>query len=251
MARFPVHWGLAGLAAYSNRFADVFSAVSNQAALAAVKKFSAGVSGERRFLLKSLNVSSVALALPTGSGNFGWRADYAGDQAQNETALGFAYARNAGSKIALGVQFNYTGLKASGYGSASALTFDLSVLCHLGTQWNAGFHVYNPVGNGFGKEGTEQLPFVYAAGLGYDISPQVFLGVEAEKMEGWPPGINAVIQYRPADQLFARLGLRSATAVFAFGFGVQLNRVRLEALASLHPYLGTTPGLSILYAPLE
>lgn len=61
------------------------------------------------------------------------------------------------------------------------------------------------MGRGFRHESPEQRPFVYSAGLGYDVSSQVFLGVEAEKTEGWQPGINAVIQYHPADKLVARL----------------------------------------------
>lgn len=68
--------------------------------MAAAKKFSAGVSGEQRFLLKALGFSSAAPVLPAGFGKFGLRAGYAGDLNLNETGLGLAYAGNAGNKIA-------------------------------------------------------------------------------------------------------------------------------------------------------
>lgn len=239
------------LTAYSNAFADAFSFAGNQAALASAKKFSAGVYSERRFLLKELSAYSAAAVLPTASGNFGFKGDYFGGQAYNESSLGLAYARALGNKAAVGVQFNYTGLKAAGYGSASTLNFDAAALFHLTPQLNAGLHVYNPVAVGWGKNELEKLPSVYAMGLGYDVSPQVYFGAEAEKVEDQPIGINAGLHYELAEKLIARVGVRSATAVYYFGFGVKWKTVRLDATASVHPYLGLTPGLLLLYSAKE
>ena len=57
--------------AYSHQQSDVFSFTTNQAALGQTKTFSAGVFGERKFMLNELNLFSGAAALPTHSGNFG------------------------------------------------------------------------------------------------------------------------------------------------------------------------------------
>lgn len=240
-----------GLAAYSNRFANVFSFRVNQGSLASAKTFSAGVYSERRFSLKALSASSAAVVVPTSSGNFGFKGDFVGDQAYRESAIGLSYARNLGSKAAVGVQFDYINLKAAGYGAASTLSFDVAALFHLADNLAAGLQVHNPAGKSFGKDGTEKLPVVYTVGVGYDVSPQVFVGCEAEKTEGRPVGLNAGIDYQVAGKLMTRLGLQTATGVYAFGFGVQLKNFRLDATVSLHPYLGATPGLMILYNPKE
>lgn len=249
--RQPIDFTYTKLTAYSNRFADAFSFASNQGSLAAAKNFSAGVYSEHRFLLKALSAYSAAIVLPTASGNFGLKGDYFGEQQYNESSLGLAYARALGTKAAVGVQFNYVGVKVAGYGSASTVNFDAGAIFHLTPQLNAGLHVYNPVAAAWGKDGMERLPSIYAMGLGYDVSPQVYLGAEAEKVEDQPLSINAGIHYQIADKLIARIGVRSATAAYYFGFGVQLKDFRLDATASLHPYLGTTPGLLLLYSPKE
>lgn len=240
-----------GLAAYSNRYADAFSFSANQGALASAKVFSAGVYSERRFSLKALSASSAAVVIPTHSGNFGLKGDFAGDQAYKESAASVAYARNLGGKAAVGLQFSYINLKAAGYGAASTLGFDAAALFHPAANLVAGLQAHNPVAKRFGKDGTEKLPAVYTIGVGYDASSQVFVGCEAEKVEGWPVGLNAGIHYQVAGKMIVKLGLQSATRVYSFGFGVQLKYFRLDATASLHPYLGVTPGLLILYNPKE
>lgn len=199
-------------------------------------------------MLKALSSYSAALVLPTASGNFGLKGDYFGEQSYNESSVGLAYARALGTKAAVGVQFNYVGLKVAGYGSASTLNFDAGVIFHLTTQLNAGLHVYNPVAASWGKQGVEKLPSVYAMGLGYDVSPQVYIGAEAEKVEGRSIGVNAGLHYQIANKLITRIGVHSATSAYYFGFGVQLKSIRLDATVSLHPYLGTTPGLLLLYS---
>lgn len=245
--RTPASFVYTKLTAYSNQFGDAFSFSANQGALAAVKYFSAGVYSERRFMLDALQGYDVAMALPTSSGNFGLRAAYFGQQAFNESAAGLAYARNLGSKVALGVQFNYHSVRMAGYGSASTMNFDAGAIFHLSPQVNAGLHLYNPVAKAWGKEG-EKLPAVYSAGIGYDASPQVFVALEAEKMEDQPVGVNAGVQYKPAEMLMARAGIHSATSVYYLGLGVQLKSFRVDVTASVHPYLGLTPGMLLLYS---
>jgi hypothetical protein len=103
--------------------------------------------------------------------------------------------------------------------------------------------------NKVGKE--EMLPAVYAAGIGYDASPQFFIGAEVQKTEDKPLTVNAGMQYVFADNLIARGGISSATSVYYIGFGVKLKSIRVDVTASFHPYLGVTPGLLLVYAPLQ
>jgi len=247
----PVGSGYTKATAYSQQFSDAFSFSVNQASLAGIKTASAGVYSEHRFLLKSLSQYSAAVVLPTNSGAFGFKADYFGQPAYNESALGLAYGRSLGDKAAVGVQFNYLATKASGYGHAGLVNFSVSGLVHLTSQLSAGMQAYNPVGAGWGKEGLERLPAIYSFGLGYDASPQVFVGAEVEKAENQPVGVNIGMHYRVAEKLVVRAGMQSATAAYYFGGGVRLNRLRVDATATLHPYLGLTPGLLLLYSSKE
>ena len=105
--RRPVAAVYTGLGAYSNNHIDVFSFSNNQASLAQMKNASAGVYGERRFMLNELSLYQFAIAVPTNAGNFGVNTGYFGFSDYNESQMGLAYARKLGNKVDIGVQFNY------------------------------------------------------------------------------------------------------------------------------------------------
>ncbi len=246
--RTPGSFSYTTLTAYSRQTADAFSFGGNTAAASALKDFSAGIYSERRFGLKALSSYAAASVLPTTSGNFGLRADYLGNFSYNEATVGLSFSRNLGEKASVGVQFNYFSLSAAGYGSGSAVTVDAGIMAHLTPQIHVGIQACNPAGTSWGKEGNERLPSIYRAGLGYDVSEQFFIAAEAEKASGSSMGINAGLQYRAAEKLITRAGIRSGTSAYYFGFGVQLEQLRFDVTASVHPYLGLSPGLLMVYS---
>jgi len=245
--RRPVAAVYTGLGAYSKNHVDVFSFTNNQASLAQMKNGAAGVYAERRFMLDELSLYQFAVAVPTQSGNFGFKAGYFGFSDYNESQVGLAYARKLGEKVDVGVQFNYYMLKVAEYGNASSINFEAGAILHVTDQLQAGIHIYNPLGSGVGKAGGESLPSIYSAGFGYDASERFFIGAEIQKEENRPVTVNAGLQYAFAEKLFARAGVASATSVFYAGAGFLLNGFRIDATASLHPHLGMTPGIMLVY----
>jgi hypothetical protein len=247
--RSPVSAAYLGLGAYSNNHVDVFSFHANQAALAKINTASAGIYGEKRFLLKELSLYNATLALPTHSGNFGLDARYYGFADYNETQLGLAYGRSVGNKIDVGVQFNYYSVRIAGYGNASTVNFEIGTIFHLTDKLNAGLHAYNPVGGKLGKVEEEKLASLYSVGIGYEASEKVFLSAEIEKQEDEPVNVNAGLQYKFLRQLLARAGVSSATSSMYLGIGFGWKSLRVDATASYHPQLGVTPGLLLIFSP--
>lgn len=245
--RRPVAAAYIGPGAYSNSHIDVFSFTANQASLSGIKNASAGVYGEKRYMLNELSFYSAAFALPTQSGNFGFKGSYYGSADYNETNAGLAYARKLGAKIDIGVQFNYYAIKVLGYGNAVAINAEAGIMMHLTDKLNAGVHVFNPAGGKFGKKSNEKLPFVYTAGLGYEASELFFTSIEIEKEEDLSVNVRAALQYSILKQLFVRGGLSSATSTFWLGGGLGLKTFRLDATISYHPQLGITPGLLLIF----
>jgi len=235
-----------GLGAYSSGHSDVFSFTNNNASLAGLKNFSAGVFGERRFMLGELNNYVAVAGLPTRSGNFGLEASYAGFADYNETQLGLAYARNLGKKVDIGVKFNYNGISIAGYGDAAAVSFELGTILHITDKLHTGVQVNNPIGGKFGKD-QEKLPSVYSLGLGYEASDKFLLSAEIEKEENQPINVNAGFQYRFIPQLQVRAGVSSATSLVWAGVGIRLTSLRIDITSSYHPQLGVTPGLMLLF----
>lgn len=233
--------------AYSGRHTDVFSYTANQASLSNLTAFAAGLYGERRFFLEELSFYGASVALPTLGGNFGLNGVYAGNANFNEARAGLAYGRKLGNKVAIGAQFNYHSFRLRGYGNASSVNAEAGLLFHLTEQIHVGVHVYNPTGSKWNKTEEESLPSVYTAGVGYDVSDKFFISAEAQKAENENVEVNAGLQYRLGNSIMARGGFSSATSTYFMGWGVTLKNVRLDVTASIHPQLGITPGLLLIF----
>lgn len=234
------------LGAYTTKQQDPFSFTGNQAALATIKSAGAGVYGERRFMLAENSVYALAAAIPTRMGNFGLQVNYAGFKNFNENKLGLAYARSLGSKVDVGIQFNYYGYRIPVYGNASSINFEAGVIMHFSEKFNGGIHVYNPVGGKLGKEGDEKLASSYKLGLGYDASENFYVSAEIIKEEDLPVNVIGGVQYQFLQQFFARTGIISETGSGFAGVGVGWKNLRLDIAASYHPQLGFSPGLLLI-----
>jgi hypothetical protein len=233
-----------GLGAYSVTHADAFSFTANQASLAQLKNTCAGIYSEKRFLLKELAL--LLAALPTRSGNFGLAAGYFGFSGFNETRIGLAYARSLGTKVDIGLQFNYYGVNISGYGSGSSVNVELGTLLHLTEQVHAGVQISNPFGSKLGKNGQEKLASIYSFGMGYEPSEKFLTSAVIEKVENHPVNVKAGFQYKFLPQLLFRSGISTAGSELYFGAGLLLKSFRLDVAVSTHPHLGITPGLFLL-----
>ena len=237
------------MSAYSIHQTDAFSFTGNQAALAYMSHFSAGSYSERRFLLQELSIYQMAVTLPTASGNFGICGNYMGFMEQNETKMGLAYGRKLSDWLQAGVQFNYHTFQTAGYGSASAVSLAAAAIISLSEQLHMGLQINNPSKTKIGKESAERLPLVYTAGLGYEPSESLFLTAAMEKIEAKPLNIKTGLQYKLNDIVAVRGGVETATASFYLGLGIWLQAFRLDAVATIHPQLGFTPGLMLTYTP--
>jgi hypothetical protein len=244
--RRPVAASYIGIGAYSINHTDVFSFTANQAALAQIKSPAFGVYGERRFLLSTNNMYSTVVALPTKQGNFGFQADYFGYKNYNESQIGLAYARSLGSKLDLGIKFNYYSFRIPGYQNLSAVNFELGTIVHLSEKLHAGIHFYNPVGGQISKTSNEKLGSIYKFGIGYEAGENFIISTEIVKEENIPVNVNAGAQYNFDKQFFARAGIASLNSSPYAGAGISWNNLRLDMSVSYHPQLGLSPGLMLL-----
>lgn len=244
--RYTIAQPYISLSAYSIQHNDPFSFYGNQAALAQIKNAGAGVFAERRFLLAETSVYHIAGAMPTAFGNFGLQVQYAGFKNFNEQKMGLAYARSLGKKADIGIQFNYNSYRVPNYANAAAINVEVGLMMHVTDQLHAGIHMYNPVGGKFGKNSEEKLASAFKAGIGYDASENFYIATELIKEEDKPINVIVGMQYRFAQQFFARAGFMSETGSFYGGAGLQLKKIRIDISSSYHPQLGFSPGILFL-----
>jgi hypothetical protein len=245
--RYSVGMPYINLGAYSTKQLDPFSFTSNQAALAQIKNAGVGIYGERRFLLAENSVYGLAAAIPTKKGNIGLQVNYAGFANFNEQKAGLAYARSLGSKVDVGVQFNYYGYTIPAYNNASTINFEVGAIVHVTEKINAGVHVYNPVSAKLGKDGEEKLAAAYKFGIGYDATDNFYFSTEIVKEEGQPINVTGGVQYHFKKQFFARAGFRTDNSTGFAGIGFIVSDFRIDVATSFHPQLGISPGILLIY----
>lgn len=244
--RKPIAAPYLGLGAYSVNHVDAFSVTSNQASLARIKSPALGIYGERRFLMGVTDMYSSIFVLPTDQGNFAVQADYFGYKKYNESQLGLAYARSLGSKLDIGIKFNYYSFRIPGYQNSDAVNFEAGAIAHLTDQLHVGIHFYNPVGGKLSKTENKKLGSIYKFGVGYEAGENFIISAEIVKQEDFPVNVHAGIQYNFARQFFARMGISSENETPYAGAGVSWNNLRLDVSASYHPQLGLSPGLMLI-----
>ena len=244
--RYSVSMPYLSLGSYSKQQADVFSFTNNQASLASVRSAGIGIYGERRFMLSENSLYAIAAAIPTRLGNIGIQLNYAGFKNFNESKVGLAYARSLGSKVDVGIQFNYYGYRIPSYGNASTINFEAGVLVHFTDKLSGGIHIYNPVAGKLGKSSGEKLAAAYKLGAGYDASENFYVSAEVIKEEDKPVNVTGGIQYHFKKQFFVRAGFISETASGFGGVGVSWKNLRLDISANYHPQLGFSPGLLLI-----
>ncbi len=233
--------------AYSKNFTDAFSLSSNIAALSALNSFSAGIYGERRFMLEETSLYSAAIAMPASVGNFALQADYFGYNAYNESQVGIAYGIPLSNKAGMGAKFNYYSLRIPSYMNASSINFELGAIIHISDQLHTGVSIYNPLSSPLGKNTGEKIASVYKAGLGYEMSASFFTQLEVIKEKDKDVNVHAGLQYRPIKQLFARAGIFTGTSTCYFGIGYLYRQLRMDFSVGFHQQLGLSPGLLLLY----
>lgn len=245
----PIAARYLSLGGYSTRFNDVFGARANAAALSTLQQGGAGVYGERRFGLEQFNMYTMALAVRTGSGNFGVSGNYFGYAQSNQTQLGLGYGRKVTESVHIGASFIYNGISQAGiYGSSSAITGSVGMLLQLSPKITAGINAYNPFRAQWAKTaGDERIPARYTLGLGYDASDKFFLAAEIEKEENIPLNVNLAMHYQLLPELFVRGGIATQTSGYFAGVGLLLGDVRLDVASGFHPQLGLSPGVVLLY----
>ena len=235
------------MSAYTTKQVDVFSFTGNQAALAQVKEAGIAVFGERRYMLAQIANYGLAGVLPTTLGNFGIQVNKAGFANFSEQKVGLAYARSLGSKVDVGVQFNYYGYNIPTYSAAGTINFEAGAILHISDKLNAGLHVYNPVSASIGKLEAEKLAAAYKLGFGYDASDNFFVSAEIVKEEDVPVNVTGAVQYQFEKQFFVRAGFKSDNKTGFAGAGFVYKKLRTDISASFHPQLGVSPGLLLMY----
>lgn len=245
---FPVGARSAAMGNASVTFSDVWSANQNQAGLAFLKDVSAGVYYENRFMLKELGLKSGAIAVPVKGGAFGLCVSNFGFTAYNENKYSASFAKSFGKVFSMAIAMDYLSTKiADGYGTKGVFAAEIGVLAKPLKGLTFGAHIFNPNHTKFTDYNNERLPTIIRIGGSYSFSDKVLVALENEKDISQKSMFKAGIEYKAVKEFYLRTGITTNPITTTYGFGLNLQNLKLDVSASYHQVLGISPQFGLLY----
>lgn len=236
--------------ALSNAFisvSDPWSTFHNQAGLATLESFTAGVFYDSKFRIEELSNAAFTTILPSSFGIVGLSYYQRGKADFKEGKIGLAFAKQLSEKINASIQFDYffnsfpENDKVFGFP-----TFELGLIYRLNDEFTAGAHLFNPVKNGIKTYyGKEQMPLIMRVGGHYRFTDNVLLSAEAQKASNTNVVLKSGLEFYPVKNLALRFGVSGKPVQYTAGIGYQLGKISTDIAFSYHGNLGFTPSVSI------
>jgi hypothetical protein len=246
---YPVGARSIGLSNAFVSISDPWSTFHNQASLASLNSFSAGVFYESRFMIDELSLAAASLIFPVESGTFGFSFYQFGKASYKSDKLGISYALQLAEKLNAALQLDYFWQQypenESSFGFA---TFECGLIYKPGEHITLGAHTFNPIKNGFVfRQGKQKMSAIYRIGGHYQFSDMVLLSAEAQKDSSYDTLIKTGLEFSPVTNMALRFGVSGTPLKYTAGVGYSFADITCDIAFSYHGSLGFTPSFSIQY----
>ena len=226
---------------------DAFSYHHNPGALGFVEKGTAGISYESRYALKELQTQSVAAAVPLKVGVISVGGQFYGYDTYRTTRAGMGYSMKLSSKISAGVQINYLSTRLDpAYGTNHGVSAEFGALAKLNNRINLGFSVVNIGRTELSEYKNDRYGTILRLGVSYQLLEELLLVTEIEQEINFDTRLRVGFEYHPIDLLYIRAGVQGAPMDFAFGFGLNYERFKVDLSTQYNQILGWTPAASFV-----
>lgn len=227
---------------------DQWSMFHNQAGLARIESFTAGIFLQNNFLVSELNTRGLGAAMPIGGGVFGVAVRNFGYSLYQEGSYGIAYARKLSEKFDIGVQMNYLNTRiGEGYGARNTFTVEGGFRYLAGEKVIIAGHLYNPNRSKLADFNDERVSTLLSGGLQYVFSEKTFITAQVIKDVDKEASFRFGVEYRVIDNLLLRAGAGTEPTLTSFGLGLDLENFNVDIAAAYHNILGYIPQLSVSY----
>ena len=226
---------------------DVWATFQNQATLATLNSFSAGVFYESRFLTDELSHTAITFVLPAKPGTFGLSFSQFGKGTFKEHKIGLAFSKMLSKNLAASVQLDYFSSRfPENERAAGFATFETGIFYLLSEKVTLAAHLFNPVQAGISTaEGKQKMPAVVRFGGHYKFEDKILVACEAFQLLNGPVQIRSGIEFLPVKNLALRFGVSGKPVNYTAGFGYQIGKLTTDIAFAYHGNLGITPSISI------
>jgi len=233
--------------ALSNKKTEVLAVLANPAAIAKIGNNSCAVFGERKLLLKELDNYQIIYAMPFKNAGVSLRYNFSGRGAFQDHEVAINYGKQLGTGFRLGVDiFNYR-QRIEGYSAIQRWGYALGCIAELDDEWTVGFTAQNLF---LENRNPWQAPMLYPVlrfGIGFQVSEPLLWELNIEKILDQPVNLVSSFHYLLVPGIFARFGFQTAKSSLTTGASFAFNNFRLDILTSVHPRLGLSPAVALVF----
>jgi hypothetical protein len=150
----------------------------------------------------------------------------------------------------MGVQINYSSTQISdGYGQTNSISGNIGLLADLNEDLTISAVVINPNRAKLAEFTDERMPTLLKLGLRYNISEKIIAFTEVAKDIDFDANVRVAIEYKALDLIYFRAGYATNPALSSFGFGLNLDKFKLDFASGFDSNLGFSPQVSLSYSP--
>jgi hypothetical protein len=242
----PLENGYTTAGAYSKHFMDAFSFRANPAGLGNMQLLMVGALTERKWMLKELNQSALAVSFHLGRSGMGFCLQESGDADYNEQELELAYGKNLG-KTEIGIRFGYQQKRAMGYAPDGFGTACIGFRIPVSPQLIVGWEIGLPAFVSSAKSKTEKGPWIFKMGFGQEIRPELLIALQIVKITALPVNIIGILEYRYGEHFIVSFAINSQAGIPYFKTGWTIRGLSVQLYTLYEPSLGFSPGLGLFW----
>lgn len=162
-----------------------------------------------------------------------------GNSIYSESAVALAFSHQLAGRIHYGFSVKYQTKSIKTYGSDASLGVSVGFVVPLSTPLKLGFQADNINRPGLGQTG-ERLPQTIKSGIAFTPDSAITLSLEVYKDVRFDGEVRFGIEWTPVDVLSLRAGTANNPDRFSAGFGVKVNKFKIDYAFFTHNDLGLT-----------
>jgi len=226
-----------------------FDILINPATASFFKGFSVGVCSEQKWGLKKMLSANVSTIWATKNGTWAIPIYINKAGSLSNTTPSLLYARKVSSTIGLAMQVGCDIQQIEKYGTQKYIDTKLGIVAHATPQLHVGVSIHNVQFLLQKEKLATNKPLSVSYQIAYEPSKLVVLQMIAQKQQHQDVQLSAGIYYRLHRSLEISMGVNTEGNQFWGSGSFIWKNVQLGVSTTLHPQLGITPGLCLIYNP--
>jgi len=230
----------------SSTLADEWSLFNNIGGLGKIDRACANFTYEVKPSLIGANRLASSILIPAKLVAIGIGVFRFGDDIYNENLVSFGLGNTIGN-TSLGAKANYIQYRAEGFGTNTAMSFDLGGITQLTPQISVGAYIVNLTQAKFADTDNQRLPTKLVAGLGFKPSDKIFLATDIEKDLDYQATWHSGLEYAVYKKIFFRTGFSMNPNSAYFGLGGHKKNLKVDYALAFNQWTGAAHQASAVF----